>query len=168
MGHQILFYLADKDILGLKDNILEANQTVILLSRSRGPFSESVPSIDLITNGKRQYFFYLVREVDLDSVITKEVPGQGYWTIDDLCSPVIELTLGRIEKDVIRRGRLYYNDNYYDSTGKLVNKSSDFLKWANRIFASAKSWLTYDREVSSYVGKEAQELRKSGIKFVQF
>lgn len=168
MGHQILFYLSDRDTSDLENNLFGIDETVVLLDRFRGPFPDCRDTTDIVEHGQRRYFFYLARHVDLDSIVTKEVAPQGYWTIDDLRSPVIEFSRSRVNSDVIKRGRLYYSDTYYNGTGGLISKPGEFLKWSKKILSDARRLLSYDQELRAYLGKEAKELRKSGVKLVQF
>src|SRR5262245_19151105 len=131
MGHQISCYLSVRDSVLLTERVLHPNKEVLLSDRSRRPFPKALDSTDWVENGQRWYFFYLARCADPESILMLDVPNQGYWCIDDLYSPVIEFTLGRLDGDVLRSGRLYYKDSYYDGNDKLAYKSSPFVKWAS-------------------------------------
>lgn len=168
MGHQINFYLSPKDVLELEKRLLSVEKTLILHSRSRGPYPRIVDSTDLVEDGHQQNFFNLVRIADLDSVVTKEIKNQGYWSIDELRSPVIEFTRSNFDGALIRRGRLYYIDVYYDDSGKLVGKTLGFDVWAKKVLSKARRSLEYDKELLAYIGAEANEMRKNSIKFAQF
>ena len=168
MGYQISCYLSVQDSVFLEQQLLQLDDSVILKDRSRGPYPATVFSTDLIENENRQYFFYFARRVDLDAIVMAEVPTQGYWSINDLFSPVVEFTLGRFDGEVLRRGRFYYTDSYYDNQRRLIQKPVEFLNWADQVLNEAKRLLTYDRQLQSYLGSEAVEMRKSGIELRQF
>jgi hypothetical protein len=168
MGRQIMFYLSGRDYIELENELLGVDGTVILSHRFSGPFPECSKSIDVIDNGQRIYFFYLALKSDLNLIITREVPTQGYWTVDDLRSSVIELSRGRVEQDLITRGRLYYNESYFDGDGKSVKKNADYLAWSKRVLAKVRRSLTYDQEHLAYVGRDAGELSRGGVKLIQF
>ena len=168
MGHQIALYLSLKDATDLEHELLRPNDDMILKDRSRGPFPKCVTSIDLVEDGNRWYFFYFARREDLDSIITIEVPTQGYWAVDELFSPVIQFHLGRFDGDILRSGRLYYIDSYYDEKKMLVGKPADFIGWSRQLFRKAKRLLTYDKDLGAYLGNEAVKMRDSGIELRQF
>jgi hypothetical protein len=149
-------------------DLLPDDEHVILKNRSRGPFPNCVPSTDLVENGNRWCFFYFARRADLDLIVTREVPTQGYWTVYELFSPVIEFGLGRFDGEVLRSGRLYYIDSYYDEKKTLVSKLADFIRWSKQLFSKARRQLTFDKGLHAYLGKEAVQMRNSGIQFKQF
>jgi hypothetical protein len=168
VGHQIALYLSLKDATDLERELLRPDEDLILKSRSRGPFPSCVTSIDLVADGNRLYFFYFARCVDLDTIVTREVPAQGYWAINQIFSPVIEFSLGRFDGEVLRSGRLYYIDSYYDEKKMLVGKPADFIEWSRQLFRKVKRLLMYDKDLGAYLGNEAVEMRDSGIELRQF
>src|SRR3954463_7765171 len=105
MGHQIALYLSLQDARDLERELLQPEEDVILKDRSRGPYPNCVSSTDLVEEGNRWYFFYFAKRADLDLIVTREVPTQGYWTVNELYSPVIEFGLGRFDGEVLRSGR---------------------------------------------------------------
>lgn len=168
MGHQVRFYLSSSDMIKLEKELMSLEPTIILHRRSRGPFPRVVDSTDLVEDGQRQYFFYFVRTIDLDSVVTKEVKTQGYWVIVENFSPVVEVICSGFDGELLRPGRLYYNDAYYNEAGKAVGKTPGFDVWAKKVLSRARRLLKYDKELFAYVGAEANEMRKNGIKFAPF
>lgn len=168
MGYQIRFFLSPKDVIGLEDRLRNDESTIILHSRSRGPFPRSVASTDNTEDGQNWLFYSLVRECDLEAVINKEVPTQGCWTIDQLRSPVTEFSRSFFDGKIIRQGRLFSNTSYYDDNGALVGKTEGFEGWAKGILAKARRFLNYDKELQAYLGADAAQLRKEGIQLVQF
>jgi len=168
MGKQINFFLSRNDSANLERTLLELEPSILLDSRSRGPFPKPYDEDEELEGGRRNLFLYLVRRDDLESVITNEVPTQGYWSILDLYSSVIEVTRCGDADNVLRRGRLYYIESYFDEKDKLVSKSDEFRTWAKRVLSKARRMLTYDKELSAYLGDEAIQMRKAGVPFRSF
>ena len=109
-----------------------------------------------------------MRKGDIELVQMKEVPTQGYWRIDENRSPVVELTKSFIAPGLIRRGRLYYTEAYFDQSGTATAKGPKFLRWAESLLTLAKRILTFDKDLHSYVGPDAQRLRDEGVQFTEF
>ena len=166
MGRQLNFFLSHVDAEVLDQGLRQDEETLILESRSRGPCPEVVDSIR--DTESQKIFFYLVRKGDIELVRMKEVPTQGYWRIDEDRSPVVELTKSFIDPDLIRRGRLYYTEAYFDQTGTATAKDPKFLRWAESLLTLAKRILTFDKDLHSYVGPDAQRLRDEGVRFTEF
>lgn len=164
MGHQISFFLSPNDTLEIERELLSIGEGVILHSRSRGPYPRIIDSTDLIEDGHQWLFFCFARSVDLDFLVNEEIRTQGYWSINTIKSPVIEFTRSFFDGRVLKTGRLYCDNFYYDESTNLVRrKSQDFSDWAKRILSKAKRLLTYDKEFHAYLGDEAIELHKVGI-----
>jgi hypothetical protein len=164
MGHQIRFFLSQKDALELEKELISMECAGILHSRSRGPFPQSVESVDLVEDGRRWLFFCFARKADIDFIVNEHIPTQGYWSINTLKSPVVEFMHSPCDAGVLRNGRLYYEEYYYDSSqAVMMRKSPDFVEWAQRLFARTRRFLTHDKDLGAYMGKEAIEMRKAGI-----
>ncbi len=106
--------------------------------------------------GQPWLFFYLVRPEELPDVVTRHVPAQNYWTIDVIRSPVIELNRSFFDGQILRRGRLYYTDSFYDEHDALAYKSEPFRAWAKSVVARVKR--TLKRQGGDYVGPIAEAL----------
>ncbi len=87
-------------------------------------------------NEKNWVKTYLVMDSQLDQVILNDVEAQDYDLIDSLRSPVIELIRPYfdVEKNILRRGRLYFKDGYWNENREWVQKNDAFLDWANLLF----------------------------------
>jgi hypothetical protein len=105
---------------------------------------------------------YVVNIDDIDQVRTSYVPGQEYWTVDSLRSPVMEFFGCHFDGSRIIRGRLYYNVGFYDDTGSWVEKSASFVKWAGRIVRVARSVCEYDKDLQALIGRHAREWQRDG------
>jgi hypothetical protein len=99
--------------------------------------SQPTPSADLvIANSLRPETenqlrpwpsMFLAREADLDLIRVHLVEQQGYYLIDDFCSPVVEWSPGY---DPTRhrsgRRRLWFPTGYWDDDGEFVQMPSGF------------------------------------------
>jgi hypothetical protein len=89
---QLNFYALPADMAELERVVRNSDETAILHSRSESSEPRVVDSLDLREHGRQWLFFYVVPQADLTHVITKHVTEQGYWTIDDARSPVVQVT----------------------------------------------------------------------------
>lgn len=166
MGKQIRLYLSRQDSEILERELVALEPSILLESWSRGPFPQRYSKDAESESGRRNLFLYLVRQDDVGKVITEEITTQGRWSLLDLYSPVVELTRSGDADNVLRSGRLYYIESYFDEGGHLVCKNDEFRNWARRVMSKARRLLTYDKELSAYLGAEAIEIQKSGIPLV--
>jgi hypothetical protein len=162
MGHQINFFLGPNDHAELEMRLREAGELVVLHVRSPTPEPRQVDNTNFTEDGKQWLFLYLVRPDDLSAVRTREVAAQRYWSVDDLRSPVIELTRCYYNGKILRRGRLYFVDGYYGAEDQWVEKPEEFKAWANRLFAAARKTLTFDKNLGAHIGPEAEQMRLDG------
>ncbi|MBK9502112.1 MAG: hypothetical protein IPO06_22595 [Leptospiraceae bacterium] len=145
---QINFYLTPNDAEAINAYI-HSNGWLIISQPMRENKLEFVDSIlDRVREGKEiQSFKYLVRKEDQDLVIIKHVPTQNHYLIDSSNSPVVEFWYPpQNEKNVIRRGRVYYAKDYLDKAAKteplknpeFLKNADDFFKWIRKNFKNAK------------------------------
>ena len=168
MGHQINFFLGQSDLVELETRLTRVGDLTILHSRSPKPEPKVVESVNF-TEDRKQWSFYLVRSADLNNVLIKEVVAQGYWVVNTLFSPVVELDRFHYDGQVLKRGRLYYVDGFYDPQGLWIEKPANFKAWAKRLFTAARKTLVYDKKLGAYIGPEAALMRISGeVEFKSF
>ena len=108
--------------------------------------------------GKTPLTLYLARPADVGAVAFREVAEQGYWTVDDLRSPVVELTRCYFDGKMLRSGRLFYETGYYGGDGAWVDKPKAFLAWAEALLGAARKALRREPRLDAYLGPEAREL----------
>jgi hypothetical protein len=162
MGHQINFFLGPNDHAELEMRLRKVGELVVLHDRSPTPESRQVETTNFTEDGKQWLFLCLVAPSDLSAVRTREVAAQGYWSVDDLRSPVIELTRCYYNGEILRRGRLHFVDGYYGAQDQWVEKPEEFKAWAMRLFAAARKTLTFDKELGAHIGREAMQMRRDG------
>ena len=164
MSHQINFFLGPNDLIELEARLKKVDAPVVLHSRAPTNKPRVLDTINFTEDGKQWLFLYLVRSEDLTALRMKEVAAQKYWTIDTFISPIVELNSCYYDGKILRRGRLYYMDGYYDQE-QWVEKSDDFRTWAKRLLAAARKTLVFDKELGAHVGPEASEMRLRGVEF---
>ncbi len=156
MGHQVSFYILPDDIAEIESAIGQLEPMRVLHSRSPSRDPRVLPSCHFYDEdaGHPWLSYYLVRECDLGDVVTRYVSAQGYWSIDSLRSPVMEFSSCYFDGEIIRRGRLYYVDGFYDEEA-WIEKSEGFRHWAKAVLRVTKKRL--ERHDSDYVGRAASE-----------
>lgn len=156
MGHQVNFFAAPLDIRQIESEIVQVETDVILNSRSMTAEPCIVPSFDIQVEEKPWLYFYLVRKSDLNDVVTRPVPAQGYWTVDILRSPVVEFNSCYFDGKILRRGRAYYVDGFFDEKGGWIRKPDIFLDWAKAVIKGTKKILK--KHGPDYIGQIASSL----------
>ena len=166
MGHQVNFYVTPKDIMDIERRLQGRDPLAIILDRSNTSEPRVVSSLDFQENGRPWLFLFLVRPEDLPKVVMNYVPAQGYWTVETLYSPVIELTRSFFDGQILRQGRVYYVDGFYGPDRAWIEKREAFRSWAKSVLALIKKTLKR-REDGWYIGPDALAwLESSGGKLV--
>lgn len=166
MGRQVNFYLTSVDLDELMRSITKCGDFVALDSRPLYSRPRILPSVELDERGDPNRYSYLTRSEFLTSVKTYKVEHQDYWHIDDGYSPVIELIGCFSDERVLKRGRLYFIDHYFDEDGRKVMKSDAFLHWATCVLGIARRTLKRDPAHSAlYIGPNAlSRVREGSLK----
>jgi hypothetical protein len=151
MGHQVRIFINDNDSFAIEDKIRKLEPMAVLHSRSDTNTPRTLPSLRFWQDGRRWLYFYLVRVPDLSHVRLHQ--ARDHWSIDVRSSPVIEIHLSPIEGDIVRPGRAYFVDKFYDQNGILQTKDASFSKWARSVFKEIKSYLK--RDDKDYFGPDA-------------
>jgi hypothetical protein len=93
------------------------------------------------------------------------IEKQNYWIVNTLFSDVIEFSGCYFDEKTLQRGRLFYNPGFF-SAEEWQEKSPQFLRWADRLFKTAKKSLKRIPSVDAYVGADAERWRSAGGVFV--
>lgn len=110
-----------------------------------------------------QFTPILFQENELQNLVfTEFLPGRGY-VIDLDNSPAIEFFQCITHENGIQDGRFYYHAKYWEGD-YLYDKSEQFLKFAQGVFAFTKKFCVKERISDFYVGPEAYEMGQRGIK----
>jgi hypothetical protein len=91
-------------------------------------------------------------------------PKQAHWKIKDI-SEIIEFSGCDFVRDMLVIGRFYFqNDMLLGDT--VWTKRPEFNDWADKLFQITKKLLHRSKVLDAYVGKDAEEFRKNGGRFV--
>src|SRR5437763_12970614 len=106
MSHQLIFFVTPTDLLQTMDAIARCGDFVIFRSRSSEEAPQLISRSDFDRNADRSLFYYLVRPQEPANVKFRNVPAQGYWSVDDLRSPVVQFIRSRFDGRTVGEGRL--------------------------------------------------------------
>lgn len=153
MGHQLTLFLSPQDTMQLEERLRSALPMVILHSRAPTQHPRIVTTLNWNEGGVPWLYFFLVRAEDVPSLVLTHVPAQGYWSLDVIRAPVVEFNRCFFDGRLLRRGRIYYREWFYDSDGCRVEKGKEFGSWARRIVTVAKRGLM--RRDGDWIGADA-------------
>lgn len=106
---------------------------------------------------------YLVLRRDLASVTLMFLQKPGVWEVDDLRSPVVQLSLGALNGAQLVAGRMYCSFGYYGEAGDWVAKNEEFTRCALKLLGRTKRFLnTTDSPHKGLIGPEASQLAARG------
>ncbi len=80
---------------------------------------------------------YLIRAEDLTDIPLRHIEKFKYWLIEDDRLPAIEFGRCILRENKIMSGRLYFRTHYYEGQD-YIQKSEQFIKWADKIIKSAR------------------------------
>jgi len=144
------------DDLALFAQKLDDEAVLLLPYRHAG----SAPDLLGTLADRREGIVWLVRSAeDLAQVRMDHVPQQGYWTVDQILSPVVEVSPGGISGLDVVPGRLHFNTGYFDDRGNYQDFPPAFVKWADGLVR----WIrrNFHRDGSIYNGPGARAMRES-------
>lgn len=166
MGRTVDIYFNSNDVLAL-ENAARTHLGAVLLGH-RHAWGEAAPVESTVIKSADGFrsFGYLVRPQDIQKVVLRYVPTQGYCVVDQTRSPLVELDGGFCDGKILRRGRLYFLEGFYDEAGQWVNKADDLLQWAEETLRLAKKCSRRDQKLQAYIGPAAAEDHRAGSLFV--
>jgi len=160
MGRQINFFLHPDDQNEF-DTLLRTSGDVLFLPYYYHTNEISTLPDSLIRDSKEEgRRVYLIRPIDLPEMELQYIEKFGVWIIQDINLPVLHYDRCFYESNEIYRGRLYFQPKYVKDM-QWVEKSADFVKWADNIINKARRKLRKHTIVArsgtyqEYVGKNA-------------
>lgn len=160
MGRQIGFYMLPQDEAEFIAHVCASPLNVIMLDRSSThdmPTMKALP----VTNEPWIRTEVMLRNDSHDPRLIISNAGPELFVVDLFNSEVIEFSRCTMERDVLRRGRLWIDTTFTDNDGKVLQKSKAFISW----YGSVVRWIkkNYDLRPSGYyVGPHAQVWAKNG------
>jgi hypothetical protein len=153
LSHQLALRVLEEDLRILEDELRQRSSVFVAYYHDR-----PIPTLcsALARDQCRQPLVWLAREEDLELISLNYISAQGYWLVDQIRSPVLELSRGGMDESRLVPGRLYYRTGYYDGP-EWVGFSPEFLEWADGIFRFVRRRFPYSRETRTYDGVHAKE-----------
>ena len=150
--------MTDVDLAALEKLLLKRGDVEVLSSTPTGN-DRSLPSLPALPipvsqAGKTSLFCYLA-PVDLPRHIVLQ--GQSVLKVDDHQSHLIEVWRSWYNGQIIKSGRLWYENNVWGNP-----KDPDFCRWADRVMARVRRSLTYNKNADAYIGVDALDKLASG------
>jgi hypothetical protein len=172
MGSQLRFYLLPTELDQLLTKLKLAHGIRILSTRSdkaepqelEFAISSYAKTLSREVYSFGQYYLVSDNKAKTPMWYAKQLEK---WHIDFEQSEAVELSTCDYGPDILREGRLYFQkDMLSPSKEAILPKNTDFVKWAEAIFRTAKRHLLYSREFEAYVGSQAEAWRQAGGKFI--
>ena len=171
MGRQVNYYLTPNDMKEAEQRIRSCTKILFFqdFTISREPVL--LESLHINTMEKENLRVFAVHPSDVGKIIFKYIETQHYYTVDLLCSPVLEVTRCYFHNGILRRGRMFADTWYYENNIK-ITKDENFVNWVKAVYKALKRGLKQGAEVlqngrqltedRSIVGTEAERLRLMG------
>lgn len=174
MGKQARLFLLPDDYGDVQSAIERYGRARFLPDPLPGQAVSSIDSLflGLEQMGKVNLTVFIAREQDLERVKTKFVPGQGYYVVDDLKSPVVEFTRCYFTGSLLRQGRIYFRTGSGPANESADN---DFARWANSILKGVIKDLEKEdigggvylsKRVRKWIDSKRAGWRRSGFELV--
>lgn len=156
-SHQVSFYMSRNDLEDFESALLTYSDVAIIevpLHHDELHVSKSFSP----TNENKWLTTYITLSAFLPHVLTKYVPLQKYWLINEVESPVVEFSRCYENDEFIRVGRLYFISTYDGDEGKVVSKPEEFIRFANWLIRWIRKAYTRDEIANAYIGNSAMNL----------
>lgn len=159
MGRQIRTYLTADDSSKLRIELSQEFDVLFFDLKSKGFQLNPIPNPGSLIWDSREILF-MARQQDRSSIRLEQF-DPGWWAIDSLKSPVVEISKSYEGVETIGPGRLFYDYTYFDDGGKRVRKDEEFIKWAKTVFQFARKILNHIPDLDAYLGPKALNLYKN-------
>ena len=163
VGRQFSFFWGPEDQLPFEMALRETGDVAFLKERSRSPTAEVCSSSVISEFGKEWLGILVARSDDVGRIRFRPIRGRVDFSCDPVIEPIVEFSRCYVDNKIIRPGRLYRVDEYFDD-GDVIRKSATFIKWAEKLFDNGRAGLEMLRP-GLYAGFHASKLREAGILF---
>lgn len=151
MGRQVTFRMAEPDAELLEEEI-RGRSGVVLPYRFDEAVIRPVSTIDWRVSGS---FRWLARQSDISAVNLKYVDTLEEWVINDMSSPVVELSGGGWTRDTIGTARLFFDTHHFAEDGQWIQHGDDFIEWAQALLTFVRRRFVRNPALSCYDGPSA-------------
>jgi hypothetical protein len=162
MGRQFSFFLGPDDLTRFEATLRSKGDVAFLADRPNQTNAIEIPQL-----ARNTFRTLLARPEDCAAIKFMPVYNQEFFSADCFANNFIECDVVSTPRDrFLTEGRLYYHATFWNAQNERVEKSVEFVKWADSLFRRTKKSLTYV-EKWFYAGEHALQLRKEGVKFNQ-
>ena len=163
MGRQINFFMTSEDEKDFLDFARSTCNLTVLPYTSKESVFKPLVSLPPLKSQKFWMNAWLVNMDITHNVVTRFIPQQGYYLVDEVASDVLEFSRSIPFDDRLNRGRIWaeFCSHFDDSTGQWVKKDEELVKW----FEKLARWIRKNfkkEDYLIYIGLGAQELLDSG------
>lgn len=156
---QINFYIMPNEQEWF-DELLRSSGSIRIVAGMTSAYRPQISSTTVLrAPGDEDLKVHLFRDQDLEGLHADEIPSRGEWIVDVLRSPAIEFRRCFTDGRLLRRGRLFFIEDYYDNSGRLVRKDVGFLRWARGIISKVRRSMI-KREDGDYMSPGAAEQQR--------
>ncbi len=166
LGRQISVLVTDEDLIQIEEALLARGDVAFLSDAAKANSLELIPLRTLVRGHNPAnpavgtVFCYLIpKHRDPRVIVERLSPAKVDVRVQE--SECIEFWRSSYTSKEMSRGRTYYTPRYFDDT-RLIDKDPAFVKWAERVVATIKKSLSYDRRLLSQVGPDAARKIASG------
>lgn len=165
-GKQLNFYITEEELLSF-DEYFRVSKSALIGLPLRKPEIDYCFTLSALNNCNHEWnlFLNITRISDLSCVIIKHIDTQGYYLIDTMRSPVIEMSKSNliVKEKKISRGRLFYHNGYFGPTGLWVEKDSEFIYWANQLIKKFSGFIKFIKSsTGDLISPEVNKLLQEG------
>ena len=159
MELQINFFLTAEDQVAFEEHLKKAGDFVAIRWKSDKP----EPAVVDLSAHTGVLSLRLVLPQHLVKVSMQPILTRREYSVDGLISPVVEYSRCPQEDRLIRRGRLYFQEGYFDAAGKWIVKDEAFVTWARRLRETARRFFKKRRISFFYLGEGAEKAKAAGF-----
>ena len=160
MGRQIHFYMLPEDEQELIGAVTARTGALLLLERSISPFPSQVQTLPPPGTREARQGVVLWCPGECTPPVMKELSDRSY-IVDKTNSEVIEFSRSEVIGGRLQRGRLWYDEEWWDSEFRSHRKSSSFQTWVKAVFAVLRSQCRKQRD-GLYIGRHAGDWAMGG------
>ncbi len=165
MGKQFQIYLLPSDAITLLIRLRQKVDIRMLASRSVGQDPVEIESPVQTDGGIPRVECLLVPDLSV-RIKLDYIENQDHWSVNTLCSEVVEVSGCHFDEKTLKRGRFFYDSGFYNAS-HWADKSPRFLEWSETLFRAAKKSLKRVSSLDAYVGEDADHWLSTGGIFVR-
>lgn len=161
MSKQLTYFLAPEDLPLLEESLRQYGFDRFLPRRFPGPNLPEIRSLTPFTPGVDPLTLFAVRSADLSKIAVEATDGA--WRLNEIHSPVVEVSRCFSDAKIIRRGRIYAPMGAFEGE-RWIPREADFVAAVDGVFRRLRKVLKRDPNLDAYVGPAARATETHGVK----